>query len=154
MKAALALLGVMAFPILVAILLSPAGIAGCLKDRREGALRRQAAMTEAIEQEFGPIVSPEVTHPLWGRWQIRIAVPFARPAAAGRVLSVAGRIPSLAERLIPGRYEIVLVAGQAPPPPTEGMPPVAPGGSHPQASATAVSARVGLAARWGTELPA
>ncbi len=154
MKTALALLSVMAFPMFVAILLSPGGFVGWLRDRRERVLRRQIAVTEAIEREFGLIISPVVTNPLWGPWQIRIAVPFAQPAAVGRVLSVAGRIPSVAERLFPGRYEIVLVPGQAPPPPKEGTPLVAPAGSQPQASATAASARVGLAARWGGELPA
>ena len=115
MKTALALLSVMAFPMVVAILLSPVGLVGWLKDRREAALRRQTAMTEAIEREFGLSVSPVVMNPLWGPWQIRIAVPFGQPAAAGRLLSVASRLSSLAERLMPDRYEIVLVPGQAPP---------------------------------------
>jgi len=41
-------------------------------------------------------------------WQIRIAVPFTRPAAVGTVLAVAHRVFSVAERMDPGGYEIVL----------------------------------------------
>jgi hypothetical protein len=83
-----------------------------LRSWREEATRRQIALTDAIDAELGAIVSPVVKKPLWAPWQIRIAVPFTRPAAVGRILAVAHEVLSAADRMNLGRYQIVLTPKQ------------------------------------------
>ncbi|HWU38609.1 MAG TPA: hypothetical protein VN203_13255, partial [Candidatus Acidoferrum sp.] len=81
-----------------------------LRKRRREVIMQQIALTDAIDGNFGAIVSPVVTvrRPLWGPWQIKIALPFTRPAAVGRVLSLAHEVLAMAGRMNPNRYEIVL----------------------------------------------
>ncbi len=76
--------------------------------RRQTAIARQIALTDAIGGELGAIVAPVVTKPLGRPWQIEIAVPFTRDATVGRILSIAHRVLSFAERMSPGDYRIVL----------------------------------------------
>ncbi len=76
--------------------------------RRRETVNRQIALTDAIWRELGAVASPVVKRPFFGPWQIRIAVPFSRPATVGTVLSVAHRILSFADRTGPGPYQIVL----------------------------------------------
>lgn len=72
------------------------------RDRaREAAVARQIRLTDAIAAELGAIVAPVVKKRRWGRWQIEMAVPLARPATVGAVLSIAHRV-------LPGGYEFVL----------------------------------------------
>jgi hypothetical protein len=154
MKVTLALISVMTFPALLAILAAPAWLIGWLKDRRESAIRRQVALAEAVEREFGPIGSPEITNPLRGPSRIRIALPFAQPAAAARVLSMVGRILSMADRLFCGRYEVVLVPGPMLPPPEARASLAAPRGREVGEGATAGCAPIGWVAGSGSESPA
>jgi len=81
-----------------------------LRTRRREVVMQQIALTDAIDGNFGAIVSPVVTvrRPLWGPWQIKIALPFTRPAAVGRVLALAHEVLAIAGRMNPNRYEIVL----------------------------------------------
>jgi hypothetical protein len=60
------------------------------------------------------MVSPvvNVKRPLWGPWQIKIAAPFTRPAAVGRILALAHEVLAVADRMTPDRYEIVLTPMQ------------------------------------------
>jgi hypothetical protein len=89
-------------PILVvAVLLE---LAAWRDRRREVAVARQIAVTDAIAWEMGAIVAPEVKPALWGPWELRIAVPLSRPMVVGRIVAIADRV--LAR--IPGRHEIVL----------------------------------------------
>ncbi len=92
----------------------PMVLLGWLRNRRQEAIRRQIALTEAIDSQLGAIVAPVVSKPLWGPWQIQIAVPFSRPAAVGRILAVAHEVLSVADRMNPGRYQIVLTSKQEP----------------------------------------
>jgi len=69
--------------------------------RREATVARQIRLTDAIAAELGAIVAPVVKRPLWGPWQIELAMPLGRPAMVGRVLAIAHRV-------LPGRYEIVV----------------------------------------------
>ena len=85
-----------------------------VRNRRDETIRRQIALTDAIDAELGAIVAPVVKKPLWGPWQIRIAVPFTRPAAVGRILAVAHEVFSASDRMSPDRYEIVLTPKQDP----------------------------------------
>lgn len=85
------------------------------RDRQlKAAVARQIALTDAIAGELGAIVAPVVKKPLWGPWQVEIAVPFARPATVGTILSIAHRVFSFAERMSPGRYRIVLTPQEEP----------------------------------------
>jgi hypothetical protein len=79
-----------------------------LRNRRQEVIRRQIVLTEAIDGRLGAIVAPTVRKPLWGPWQIQIAVPFARPATVGMVLAVAHEVLSIADRMNPDHYQIVL----------------------------------------------
>lgn len=72
------------------------------RDRvREATVARQIRLTDAIAAEFGAIVAPVVRKRGWGRWQIEIGVPLARPATVAGILAIVVRV-------VPGRYEIVL----------------------------------------------
>lgn len=107
--------GVVIFPLIVFVLIGgPMVLADWLRNRRQQAITRQIALTDAIDGELGAIVAPVVKKPLWGPWQIRIAVPFARTAAVGKILGVAHEVLSVADRMNPGRYEIVLTPTQDP----------------------------------------
>src|SRR5215471_3967578 len=70
--------------------------------RRASAIARQITLTDAIAGELGAVVAPVVTKPLWGPWQIRIAVPLARPATVGTIIAIAHRVLAFAERMSPG----------------------------------------------------
>lgn len=95
-----------------ALIGGPAVLTNWLRNRREETIMRQIALTDAIDGALGAIVAPVVRKPLWGPWRIRIAVPFARPATVGRILAVAHEVLSVADRMNPGRYEIVLTPKQ------------------------------------------
>ncbi len=82
--------------------------------RRRAAIARQIVLTDAIAAELGAIVAPVVRKPLWGPWEVRIAVPFARPTTIGQVLSIAHRVFAFAERMSAGRYRIVLTPQEEP----------------------------------------
>lgn len=110
----LTLLGLLTVTIVPCVVAIGLLVARWVQGRRQEALRRQIALTDAIHREFGAIVDPVVTKPLWGPWQIRIAVPFAQPATVGTVLSVAHRVLSFADRMNPGRYQIVLTSREEP----------------------------------------
>lgn len=97
---------------LVSLIGGPMLLMDWLRNWREEAIRRQIALTDAIDAELGAIVAPMVRKPLWGPWQIRIAVPFTRPAAVGRILAVAHEVLSTADRMHPARYQIVLTPKQ------------------------------------------
>jgi hypothetical protein len=82
--------------------------------QRETAVARQIRLTDALAWELGGLVAPVVRKPLWGPWEILIAVPFARPATVGTIISVAHRVLSHAEQLARGDYRIVLTPQEEP----------------------------------------
>ncbi len=105
----LILLGMLVFWLFVFLWIGgPMILMGWLQNRRQEAIRRQIALTEAIDSQLGAIVAPVVKKPLWGPWQIQIAVPFAQPVTVGRILAVTHEVLSVADRMNPGRYQIVL----------------------------------------------
>lgn len=108
---------VLAFAVAVLPILSVAALlemAAWRERRRQAAIGRQIALTDAIAHELGAVVAPVVKKRLLGPWEVRIAVPFTRPTTVGTVLSIAHRVLSIAERRA-GRYQIVLT-------PQEGAP--------------------------------
>jgi hypothetical protein len=77
------------------------------RDRvREAVAARQIRLTDAIDAEVGPVAAPVVTKRLWGPWQIRIAVPFTRPARLGK-------LNAIVQRTLPERYQLVLTPQEA-----------------------------------------
>jgi len=87
---------------------APILLASWLRRRRQETVRRQIALTDAIDGQFGMIVAPVVKQPLWGPWQVQLAVPFTRPAAAARILAVAQDVLSTLDRVRPIPYQVVL----------------------------------------------
>jgi hypothetical protein len=80
------------------------------RKRWEEAVVRQIALTDALDAKLGPIVSPVVTKPARGPWEICIAVPFLQPAAVTTVLAV---VDDVFTSLDPGdarSYRVVLRA--------------------------------------------
>jgi hypothetical protein len=109
MDAGLMVLSGTVFLLLVFVVIGGPGIlADWFRNRRQETIMRQIAVTDAIDGRFGPIVAPVVQKPLWGPWRIRMAVPFTRPAAVGTILAIAHEVLAVADRMNPGRYEIVL----------------------------------------------
>ena len=115
METVLTWLGVVAVSLyMVSLIGGPMVLVDWLRNRRQATVTRQIALTDAIDGQLGPMVSPVVKRPLWGPWQIRIAVPFTRPAAIGRILTAAHEVLSVADRMDPHRYQIVLTPKQEP----------------------------------------
>ena len=108
-------LGVVVISLLVFVLIGgPAVLMDWLRKRRAEEVRRQIALTDAIDSELGSIVAPVVKKPLWGPWRVHIAVPFARPLAVGRILTVAHEVFTIADGTSPELYEIVVTPKQGP----------------------------------------
>jgi hypothetical protein len=87
---------------------APILLVGWLRSRRQEAIQRQIALTDAIDGQLGPVVSPVVTKPLWGPWRVRIAMPLTRPVPVGRILAITHGVLSGVDRVNPGHYQIVL----------------------------------------------
>jgi hypothetical protein len=86
---------------------------GMVRERRQEAVRRQIALTDALDSALGPVVAPIVTKPLFAPWRVEIAVPLSHPVMVGRLLGIAHCSLS-AGGLAPDAYRIVLVAQPEP----------------------------------------
>lgn len=89
-------------------MLSAVLLPGWLQKRHREATRRQIALTEALDSEFGPIIAPVVKKPIWGPWRIEIAVPVGRWDTVGRILAVADDAFSISDGVHPSPYQLVL----------------------------------------------
>ena len=49
---------------------------------------RQIALTDAVHERLGAVVAPVVRRRRRGGWQVRIAVPFERPAVTEALLAI------------------------------------------------------------------
>jgi hypothetical protein len=103
MMTTLAVLGLMASPLIAVVALLE--LAGWRERRIEAAIARQIALTDAIGAELGSVVAPVVAWPVGRPWQVRMAVPFTRPALVTRVLGITQRV---LDRTCASGYEIVL----------------------------------------------
>jgi len=99
METLLAVFVVTLFPL--AAVLTLLGLAGCVERRRAAAIARQIDLTDAIHHDLGPVVAPWVTRRPGGRWRVRIAVPFDRPAIVEGVLATVRRV-------FPDDFDLVL----------------------------------------------
>ena len=93
---------------------APILLLGWLRSRRQEAIQRQIALTEAIDARLGPIVSPVVTKPPWSPWRVRIAMPLTRPVPVGRILAITHGVLSGIDRVNPSHYQIVLTPKEKP----------------------------------------
>jgi hypothetical protein len=50
---------------------------------------RQIALTDAVHERLGAVVAPVVRRRRRGGWQVRITVPFERPAVTEALLAIA-----------------------------------------------------------------
>ena len=82
--------------------------------RRQKAIARQIALTDALDGRLGAIVAPRVKRPLWGPWEVEIAVPFSAFAVVGRVLAIVDEVLSGEEGIREDSYRIVLRAEPGP----------------------------------------
>jgi hypothetical protein len=87
---------------------APIILTSWLRKRRQETVRRQIALTDAIDGQLGMIVAPVVKQPLWGPWQVQLAVPFTQPGAAARILAVAHDVLSALDGVSQTPYQVVL----------------------------------------------
>ncbi len=80
------------------------------RKRRQTAVARQIALTDALDGQLGAIVAPVVTKPLLGPWEIQIAVPFLRSTTVAGILSVVDDVFSDVAGVDSSFYRIVLSA--------------------------------------------
>lgn len=80
--------------------------------RREAAVRRQIALTDAIDGQVGAVVAPVVKKPFWRPWQIEVALPFDRPLTVGRILAVMHQALRAGDGTDATRYRIILAPKQ------------------------------------------
>ncbi len=78
--------------VLVALLLvgGPMLLMNWIRRRRQASVDRQIELTDALDEQFGPVVAPVVRNPLFGPWEIQIAVPLwlLRSATLAGILPV------------------------------------------------------------------
>ncbi len=106
MKTFLELL-VTVMPLLVVALLL--ALAGRVGRGRSAAISRQIAVTDAIHRELGALVAPVVRRARGGAWEATIGVPFERPAAVERVVTLARETLARLDPARADRVRIVLV---------------------------------------------
>jgi hypothetical protein len=98
-----------AFALLVfALVGGPMLLVDWSRKRRQTAIDRQIALTDALDSQLGAIVAPVVTKPLFGPWEIHVAVPFQHSAVVARILSVVDDKFAGVAGLKPNSYRIFL----------------------------------------------
>jgi hypothetical protein len=109
MAVGLTFLGMTVFLLLVFVLIGgPMLLTDWRRNLRQETIRRQIALTDAIDGQLGMIVSQLVRKPLWGPWEVQIAMPFSRPAVAGRILAIVNEVLAGAEGMSQDAYRVVL----------------------------------------------
>jgi len=76
--------------------------------RRQAVIARQIALTDALDTQFGPLVAPVVTKPLFGPWEVRIAVPLLGSAVLARIIAVTDQVFAGVKGTPPMRYRMLL----------------------------------------------
>ncbi len=109
MITSLAVLGLTLSPLIAVVVLLQ--LTAWRERRIDAAIARQIALTDAIGAELGSVVAPIVARPVGRPWQVRIAVPFSRPALVTRVLAITQRV---LDRTCASGYEVVLTPQEEP----------------------------------------
>jgi hypothetical protein len=111
MQASVMVISGAAFVLLLFVLIGgPMLLVDWFRERRRQEIARQIALTEAIDEQVGVIVAPVVRRPLFGLWEIQIAVPFHLSATLARILSVVDQVFSDVEGSGPHPYRVFLSA--------------------------------------------
>lgn len=82
------------------------------RKRREMMIACQIALTDALDGRFGAIMAPVVTRPLFGSWEVRIAMPFLRSAVLAQMLSVIDEVFAGGEVMPSNAYRITLTVAE------------------------------------------
>jgi len=115
MEPSVFVVGAVVFVVFAFVLVGgPAVLTDWIRHRRQETIRRQIALTDAIDGKLGAVVSPVVRKPLVGPWRIQIAVPFTRAAVVGRILAVTHDVFSACDGEKPISYRVVLIDGAGP----------------------------------------
>jgi hypothetical protein len=115
------LVGILVLATPVALLLTLTSYLDRSRLRRDAAVGRQIALTDAIHARLGAVAAPVVRRRR-GRWSIAVAVPFERPAVVDAVLA------SVDQEFARADYAIVLSRQQSPAPAARASRAVAHGG--------------------------
>jgi hypothetical protein len=86
----------------------PIVLADWLRTRRQAVIARQIALTDALDAQFGALLAPMVTKPLFGPWEVRIAVPLLGSAVLTRIIAVTDDVFAGVEGKRPMRYRMLL----------------------------------------------
>jgi hypothetical protein len=103
------LLGVVVLAVPLVVLVALAAAVDRQRSRRQAAVTRQIALTDALHARFGAVVAPVVRAHGTG-WQIAMAVPFERQAL------VVGALATVEDVFGRSGYEVVLSRQEAPAP--------------------------------------
>ena len=92
----------------------PMALVEWVRTRRAEVIARQIALTEALDGRLGPIIAPVVTKPLFGPWEVRIAVPLLRSTLQARMLAVIDDVFADVEATALGTYRVILAVAHDP----------------------------------------
>jgi hypothetical protein len=113
MDASVKIISAAAFLLLAFLLVGgPMVLADWTRKRRERVIARQIALTDALDGQLGALVAPVVTKSLFGPWDVRITMPFLRPAVLARMLSVIDDVFADGEAVPLSAYRIVLTVAE------------------------------------------
>jgi hypothetical protein len=79
-----------------------------VRARRQDMIARQITLTDALDGRFGVLVAPVVTKPLFGPWEVRIALPSQWSAIQGGMLAVIDEVFARVDGTNPSSYRVVL----------------------------------------------
>ncbi len=103
---------------------------------RSALAARQIALTDALDAEFGPVITPVVVKPFRGPWVVRLAVPLIDSRRLSRALAVMHAVLSDPD-FGAEPYELVLAPVPGGAPVQQCPPPRPPASRHAQHHAVA-----------------
>lgn len=86
----------------------PMILADWSRQRRAAVIARQIALTDALDGQLGPVVTPVVTKSIFGPWEVRIAAPLLQPAVQARMLAVIDDLFAGGSQAAPNACRILL----------------------------------------------
>ena len=86
----------------------PMVLADWMRTRRQAVIARQIALTDALDAQFGALLTPVVTKPLFGPCEVRIAVPPPGSPVLARIIAVTDAVFASVEGTRPMRYRMDL----------------------------------------------
>ena len=81
--------------------------------RREAAIARQIALTDALYREFGAVVAPDVTGSAARGWIVSMRVPMAGEAPIGAIARITHELFRRLDEQESPRVRLVLIAAPA-----------------------------------------